>query len=79
MSCEAREKKIKKGELQPELKLDVRKIADVTLGFQTLQMYYHEIQNTSAQQAKLERVLNTANKLQLMYVFHEVIEKGHLT
>lgn len=34
MFCEARKKKM--GELQLELKLDVGKIADVTLGFQTL-------------------------------------------
>lgn len=59
--------KKKKRELQLELKLDLRKIADVTLGFQTLQMYYHEIQNTSAQQAQPERVLNTSNNFQLMY------------
>lgn len=62
------------GELQLELKPDVGKIADVTLGFQTLQMYYHEVQNTSAQQTKTERVLNTSDKLQLIYVFHEVVE-----
>lgn len=71
MFCEDRKKM---GELQLELELEVGTIADITLGSQTLSMYYHKTQNTSAQQTKREEVLNTFNKLKLMYVFHDVIE-----
>jgi len=64
----------KMAELQLELKREVRTIADTTLGSQTLKRYYHKRENTSARQAKREKVLNTINKLKLICVFHDVAE-----